>query len=724
MDTANLTTSSSPSHPTISGTAPIKSPSDLSYTSSGASPSHSSSRNTSPDSLTVTPSPSQQSALVDLASTAELHCNPSSLSEQHHRMDRNPFQSINERRTKIITDRTNTNTNTNGTQIQQTQTSPQQQNFPTQALRSNMPQLTISSRGLASSNWRSQAAADEAYSSRGSSGEYTPFDSSPTPLSMTMNPHSSATLRQQSQQISYMSPRMEQFPQQHQLDFMTGSSNPNTGIMAVSGTGMGSSTGTGMNASMIAGTGVGAGAGEGAPATTTGLHFPKMQTESIYAYCFDRGNGQYTRLVPVDMLPPLKDVPALQQGNAGMMILPLPLGRPPNGRSSNTEAVSLKSPPHTPSSPSDTIQSRIDNIVASTPPTPPHHHQPSLSLSSGGSGLGISASGSTATALAAASGAHGHAHSYSLPQHFDGGHGRGGQGGHSHSNPNHNSSGHGGQSNAGGGGSGGGGGAGGQQPQRRPKIYCDKWVHEGVCAFTQQGCKYKHEMPFDKVTQHALGLFHGFPAWWKKHQADLSRQREGPGPAPGAGIAAALGDGAQELTGLSASRFMSRGGAPGPGAAPSSAGVGVGFVEGKADGAGLASSPTAPGLPSWRRSGEHHSSEQKSLGTGRGMTRGVGSGMRNPIVSYGSPFGPIAPPARTFSTGPSGASYSMTDPANHSQANDAGGSSRARSGSGGGLLAVNPYSSLESLDENSTGAGNGAEEAMGETSHSSGARLS
>lgn len=73
-----------------------------------------------------------------------------------------------------------------------------------------------------------------------------------------------------------------------------------------------------------------------------------------------------------------------------------------------------------------------------------------------------------------------------------------------------------------------GGGPHHQQIQRRAKVYCDKWVHEGVCAFTQQGCKYKHEMPFDKVTQHQLGLFHGLPAWWKKHQAELARQRDAP----------------------------------------------------------------------------------------------------------------------------------------------------------------------------------------------------
>lgn len=72
----------------------------------------------------------------------------------------------------------------------------------------------------------------------------------------------------------------------------------------------------------------------------------------------------------------------------------------------------------------------------------------------------------------------------------------------------------------------GGGGPIHRPPQRRNKVYCDKWVHEGVCAFTQQGCKYKHEMPFDKATQHALGLFHGLPAWWKKHQADLARQQD------------------------------------------------------------------------------------------------------------------------------------------------------------------------------------------------------
>ncbi|KAK3945880.1 hypothetical protein QBC46DRAFT_336048 [Diplogelasinospora grovesii] len=174
----------------------------------------------------------------------------------------------------------------------------------------------------------------------------------------------------------------------------------------------------------------------------------KMQSRStgssspveFYAYCFDRGNGQYTRLIPADMLPPLQDVPAIESQANNMVVLQIPPGLAPNGRSSNSEPVSWKSPP-SPTRRSDPIQSHIDSIVASTPS--PNTSPTSLSM----------------------------------------------------------------------------------VPHKRAKVYCDKWVHEGVCAFTQQGCKYKHEMPFDKATQHSLGLFHGLPAWWKKHQAEMSRQQ-------------------------------------------------------------------------------------------------------------------------------------------------------------------------------------------------------
>ncbi|KAI1462823.1 hypothetical protein F4805DRAFT_472037 [Annulohypoxylon moriforme] len=703
MDTASLTSSSSPTLVPTSGAAPTKSPSGLSYTSPGASPplssSHHTSGHTSPDSTTVThsSSPSQQSALVDITSSSsiiDLQYDPQSPShpKHTHKMERNPFQSVNERRNKLAADH---NAATSAQIQQQTQPSPSQAHFPTQSLRSNMQQLNIGSRGLASSNWRSQnpGVDDQVYatSSRGSSGEYAPFDNMAPSV-----PHPATVLRQATQQTaSYISPRAEHFPQ-HQLDFMSATANHNAGTATIGGPGMGAGVGVGMNAGM----------GEGTSPTTPGSHFPQPQLDGVYAYCFDRGNGQYTRLVPADMLPPLKDVPALQQGCAGMVVLPLPRGLPQNGRSSNTEMVALKSPPNAPASPSDTIQNRIDTIVASTPPTPPHH-QSSHPIPGGG----INGPTTLATTGPGASGPggqgpHTHAPTYPVSQPFDNSNAAAAV---NTGNPNNNVGGnhhtsHGNRPNASGG-QGAHHGAGGQQPQRRPKVYCDKWVHEGVCAFTQQGCKYKHEMPFDKVTQHALGLFHGFPAWWKKHQADLSRQREGPGVVPsslgmggaggigvgGGGGSLGGGDGAQELGGgLAASRFMGRGGGGVPGA---SSGAGIGFVEGKGDAAGMAASPNAPGLPSWRRGGEQHSTEQKAMGTGRGMMRNAGSGVRNPIVSYGSPFGPIAPPTRLFVGGPS--------------------------------AAANPYSSLESLNENNTGADNGEreDEVAGETSRSSGARL-
>lgn len=46
------------------------------------------------------------------------------------------------------------------------------------------------------------------------------------------------------------------------------------------------------------------------------------------------------------------------------------------------------------------------------------------------------------------------------------------------------------------------------------------WIHEGRCAFTQTGCKFKHEMPLDEASQKALGLFQGLPAWYKKQQEE------------------------------------------------------------------------------------------------------------------------------------------------------------------------------------------------------------
>lgn len=312
MDTSPL--------PTASGTTTINSPSDLSYSSEV---SQTSTRNTSPASTTHGSESPGASSLLDLNLNLNIEQNPSTLLDRRPNMDRNPFQSVNDRRTKLSTDKPHIHQTQQ--QHQQQQHQQNQQNLQLQTLRSSMQQLNLSSRGLASSNWREQVAADEAavLPSR-ASGDFTPFDS---PISHHM---SSTTTRVRHPQSIFASPRMEQFPQP-----------------------------SGMASYQTPGT------------------FSDMQLDASYAYCYDRGNGQYTRLIPADMLPPLKDVPALQQSCSGMMVLPQPRALPPNGRSSNTEPVALRvsscrfdvsrtylsrltilaqSPPNTPSSPSDNIQ--------------------------------------------------------------------------------------------------------------------------------------------------------------------------------------------------------------------------------------------------------------------------------------------------------------------------------------------------------------------------------
>ncbi|KAL2115659.1 hypothetical protein VTJ04DRAFT_9914 [Mycothermus thermophilus] len=158
------------------------------------------------------------------------------------------------------------------------------------------------------------------------------------------------------------------------------------------------------------------------PATTPGHSFTVTISPNTVGYCFVRPDGSRTRLVPVDMLPcQLQGIPAVEPDNDRLVTLPMPMGVGPDGRSSNSQALTA---------------------LEQNPPG-----------SSGSDG--------------------------------------------NNSNP-----------------SGG---------PKRAKIYCDKWVHEGVCAFTQQGCKYKHEMPTDKATQHQLGLFLGYPVWWKRRQGELAR---------------------------------------------------------------------------------------------------------------------------------------------------------------------------------------------------------
>jgi hypothetical protein len=68
--------------------------------------------------------------------------------------------------------------------------------------------------------------------------------------------------------------------------------------------------------------------------------------EDTYAYCYYRGNGVYTRLIPADMLPSLSGIPPQQHSSAGMLVLPIPSAEPPTGPSSNTNRVMLKVSKH------------------------------------------------------------------------------------------------------------------------------------------------------------------------------------------------------------------------------------------------------------------------------------------------------------------------------------------------------------------------------------------
>lgn len=63
-----------------------------------------------------------------------------------------------------------------------------------------------------------------------------------------------------------------------------------------------------------------------------------LNTSISLSYCLDRGNGQFTRLIPADLLPQLMDIPAREMQREGMVILP-PLG---NNFESMSKPVRLK----------------------------------------------------------------------------------------------------------------------------------------------------------------------------------------------------------------------------------------------------------------------------------------------------------------------------------------------------------------------------------------------
>ncbi|KAB8576220.1 hypothetical protein FH972_025748 [Carpinus fangiana] len=56
----------------------------------------------------------------------------------------------------------------------------------------------------------------------------------------------------------------------------------------------------------------------------------------------------------------------------------------------------------------------------------------------------------------------------------------------------------------------------GIEPDLSKKVYCSHWIWKGECAYGQQGCLYKHEMP-NKETLATIGIHH-IPKWWQELQ--------------------------------------------------------------------------------------------------------------------------------------------------------------------------------------------------------------
>lgn len=71
-----------------------------------------------------------------------------------------------------------------------------------------------------------------------------------------------------------------------------------------------------------------------------GIVISDADMERAMAYCFDRGNGHYTRLVPVDILPfSLREFPARVSSDEGMIVLPVPRMVGPDGQPANIQLI-------------------------------------------------------------------------------------------------------------------------------------------------------------------------------------------------------------------------------------------------------------------------------------------------------------------------------------------------------------------------------------------------
>jgi hypothetical protein len=231
-------------------------------------------------------------------------------------------------------------------------------------------------------------------------------------------------------------------------------------------------------------------------------------------------------------------------------------------------------------------------------------------------------------------------------------------------------------------------------------------------------------MPSDKVTQHQLGLFHGYPQWWKKHQADLARQRETPLDSPSSDAGGSSLDSRPNPE-----RYLGR--------------------TATSNGGGLGPARDAGGQMSWRNSGEYGADSQ-TLGPPPPTLRTIlptppsigvppttnlailtSNPMSNPMstsagfsapnaatidspdtnltrcpASYGSPFGPIAPPARNNATIPGLLEVTRGSPGvqpmmksqNTSQSLRVNLPPETKFSTSSKISTSNPYASLDTLD--------------------------
>lgn len=58
-------------------------------------------------------------------------------------------------------------------------------------------------------------------------------------------------------------------------------------------------------------------------------------------------------------------------------------------------------------------------------------------------------------------------------------------------------------------------------PREEGKVYCTYWIARGQCHYTQQGCRFKHQMPDLETLREIMGR-NSYPKWWLE---SIGRQR-------------------------------------------------------------------------------------------------------------------------------------------------------------------------------------------------------